>query len=534
MRNIVLIGFMGTGKTAVGERLAGRLGWAFVDTDGLVEAREGRTIPEIFQSQGEAYFRHLESQVVGEVCLGERQVIATGGGVVLRPENRKLLREAGVVISLVAEPEALLARLGSAEGRPLLAGNVQGNLLRLLREREPLYRDADIVLDVTGKELEDVVNECLDRLGERVCETLTVRTRERVYPVHVGEGIVSLLGWALGKIASGRRVALLTHRDLHARYGEMVVRALEASGYEVTVITIPSGERTKSLRTAQRLYDCLASSRIDRSSILVAMGGGVIGDVGGFVASTYMRGIPLVHLPTTLLAQVDSSIGGKTAVNHPRAKNLVGTFYQPHMVMADVAFLRSLPKREVRAGLAEVVKAGVVGDPDLFLHLEQNHRRILSLETNPLVESIKRAVAVKVHVVEEDERDQNRRMVLNYGHTIGHALEVAAGFRYRHGEAVAIGMALEAEVARRMGLFPEESARRQEELLRHIGLPTRPRAVEPMKVLEAMALDKKARGGKLRFALPVAIGHVEIVEDVPTSILEEVLRDGEDPCGTWS
>jgi len=526
MRNVVLIGFMGTGKTAIGERLARHLGWAFVDTDALVEAREGRTIPEIFQKDGEAYFRELESRVIADICRGERQVIATGGGAVLRQENRKLLREAGVVISLVADPEVLLVRLGSGKGRPLLAGDVRGNLQRLLREREPFYQEADVIVDVTGKDPEEVVEECLSRLCGRVCETILVHTRERTYPVYVGEGAVSLLGWEVAKISSGRKVALLTHRDLHARYGESVVNSLEAFGFDVAVITIPAGERAKSLRTVWELYDSLTSARMDRTSILVAMGGGVIGDVGGFVASTYMRGIPLVHLPTTLLAQVDSSIGGKTAVNHQRAKNLIGTFYQPHMVVVDTTFLRTLPKREVRAGLAEVVKAGVIGDPDLFLHLERSHTQILSLEAGPLVEAIKRAVAVKVRVVEEDERDQSRRMVLNYGHTIGHALEIAAGFRYRHGEAIAIGMALEAEVATRMGLFPEGEARRQEELLRRMGLPTRARAVDPGKVLEAMAFDKKARGGKLRFALPRAIGRVEVVEDVPPALLEEVLRGG--------
>ncbi|MBI4278243.1 MAG: 3-dehydroquinate synthase [Armatimonadetes bacterium] len=524
MRNVVLIGFMGTGKTEAGRLLARRLGWSFIDTDALIEAREGRTIAEIFRDCGEPYFRDVEARATAEAARAGRAVIATGGGAVLREENRARLRASGWIVSLVAEPEVLLARVGAGVERPLLAGEPEANLRRLLSEREPLYRDADLVLDVSRRGVEDVVNRVVEFLAGYEEASVPVRLGSRSYAFHVGDGNLALLGWHLRGIGAGRGVALLTHPRLRTMMGNALAANLREWGFDPAVVTVPAGERSKGLRTASRVYDALVAHRCDRGAALVCLGGGVIGDLGGFVAATYMRGIALVHAPTTLLAQVDSSIGGKTAVNHPRAKNLIGAFYQPRLVAADIAALRSLPAREVRSGLAEIIKAAVIADADLFQYLEQHLDRILALEREILVEAIRRAAAIKAQVVEEDEFESHRRQVLNYGHTIGHAIEVATGYgRYAHGEAIAIGMHLEAVLAARMGLIGDAVVARQEALLARAGLPTRPEGVASRAVMEAMALDKKAREGRIRFALPLRLGEVAIRDDVPPPLVQEVL-----------
>ncbi|MDQ7842747.1 MAG: 3-dehydroquinate synthase [Armatimonadota bacterium] len=522
MRNVVLIGFMGTGKSAVGQILARRLGWTFVDIDRRAARRERATVPQILARHGEGYFRDVEARIIAEVAGRRDLVIATGAGVVLRPENMRRLRANGWIVSLTAPVDVLLTRLG--ERRPSLGGDARGEVVRLLDQRRPLYRDADLMIDVSVATPDRVADAVLAFLGRRDRRTVPVHLSGRDYPVHIGEGILPLLPVDLAALGAGRRVAVVTHRSVRRSAAGALLGVLRSQGFEVSVFDVPAGEGSKSLVMVGALCTRLARARVDRHSTLLAVGGGVVGDLGGFVAATYMRGIRLVHVPTTLLAMVDSSIGGKTGVNHAGVKNLVGAFYQPSAVVADVRTLQTLPERELRSGLAEVVKTAVVGDADLFEFLEDNLAAVLRREPDALIEVISRCAAFKARVVEADEAERAERQILNYGHTLGHAVEAAAGFRgLTHGEAVAIGMALEARLAQRLGLTSAATVERQNALLARIGLPVRLGPVSRAAVWRALALDKKSKDGVLRWPMLVGIGSVRREQEVPEALLREVI-----------
>ena len=524
MRNVVLIGFMGTGKSAIGQILARRLAWTFVDTDSRVAARERATVPQIFARHGESYFRDAEARAIAEIAGRRDLVIATGGGAVLKPENMQRLRAHGWIISLTAPADVLVKRLADGERRARLHGDARQSVTRLLDQRRPLYRDADLMVDVSVASPDRVAQVVLDFLASRERRTIPVRLSDRTYPVHVGDGIVPLLPVDLRETGAGRRVAVLSHRRVLSVAGAPMLSILRAAGFEPVVLQVPAGERSKSLVVAGALFSRLARARADRQTTLITLGGGVVGDLGGFVASAYMRGIRLIHVPTTLLAMVDSSIGGKTGVNHAGAKNLVGAFYQPAAVIADVRHLRSLPDREFRSGLAEVIKAAVIGDPVLFEFLEEHLAAVLRREPGPLTDAVVRTAAFKARIVEADVLERDERQILNYGHTIGHAVEAAAGFRrLTHGESVAIGMVLEAQLAQRLGLVPPAAVERQNALLDRAGLPVRLGPLNRSAVLRALALDKKHKDGVLRWPLLVGIGRVRREQEVPEALLREVI-----------
>jgi len=545
--NVVLIGFMGTGKTAVGRALAARLGLAFVDTDALVEERAGRSVARIFAEDGEEVFRRLESEAVASAGDRAGTVIATGGGVVLRPENMARLRQRGMVVALRAAPAAILARVGAGSARPLLGANPEERVRRLLVERGPLYEDADLVVDTSDLSTDEIAR-CIEafamtwkggappaaRSGDSVpAETVRVEVGPRGYEVRIGTGLLRRIGEDLRRCGISGKIAVLTHPRLRALYGGTLVSSLEDAGYEVATVEVAPSEASKSLRVATRVYDALLEARLDRASALVVLGGGVAGDLGGFVAATFLRGIAWAAVPTTLLGQVDAAIGGKTAVNHPRGKNLIGAVHQPALVLADIDTLASLPMREVRSGMAEVIKTGVIGAPDLLAYLEGRLRAVLRRRPDALAWVVARCAAYKAQVVAGDEREEAGRIVLNYGHTIGHGIEAAAGYRgLTHGEAIAVGMTLEAAIAVRLGVADAVVQERQTALLRRTGLPTRlselrlRHPLQPAAVAEAMTHDKKARAGRLRFVLPVEVGRTVVRDDVPARLLEEVLGDG--------
>ncbi|HXX38850.1 MAG TPA: 3-dehydroquinate synthase [bacterium] len=545
--NVVLIGFMGTGKTVVGRALASRLRWPFVDTDALVEQRAGRSIPRIFAEDGEATFRRLEADVVAAVGESQGMVIATGGGVVLNRDNMARLRRNGVIVALRAGVHAILARLDGDGDRPLLGADPEGSIRRLLTERGPLYEDADLVVDTSLARADDTVRVIemfattwrgrsgdasppgAGSMAERV---VRVATRSRGYDVRIGRGLIGDIGDHLRGLGMTGRIAVLTHPRLEGLYGDRVTSSLRAAGYEAVTVTVPPSETSKSLRAANRLYDRLLEARLDRGSVLVVLGGGVAGDLGGFVAATFLRGIAWAAIPTTLLAQVDAAIGGKTAVNHSRGKNLVGAVHQPVLVVSDIDTLGSLPLREMQSGMAEVIKTGVIGSPGLFSYLEDGLKAVLRRDPDALATVVARCAAYKAGVVTSDEREEAGRIVLNYGHTIGHGIEAAAGYRgLTHGEAVAVGMTLEGRLAVRMGLCDAASMERQAALLRGAGLPVRVADLRTRHrpsagaIAAAMALDKKARAGRLRFVLPVEVGRTVVRDDVPATLVEEVLGD---------
>jgi len=539
-RNVVLIGFMGTGKTVVGREVAARTARPFVDTDALIEERAGRPIHQIFAEAGEPTFRRLEAEIVASVSDREGLVIATGGGVVLRADNMANLRRRGIIVALVADPQTIMARVGSGGGRPLLEGDPEERIRRLHGERDALYRDADLVIDTSGLSPQDATERVLAFVAARggLPQTpderiVAVPLGARAYEIRIGRGVLRRAGDALRERGVGGRLALLTHPVLAALYGNALAESLRAVGWSVTLITVPPAESSKSLRVAARIYDALVEARLDRSSALLVLGGGVVGDLGGFVAATFLRGIAWAALPTTLLAQVDAAIGGKTAVNHSRAKNLIGAVHQPALVLADIDTLRTLPPREVRSGLSEVIKTAVIGPPDLFQYLEEHLRAALNRNPEVLVHIVSRCAEFKASVVAADEHEAAGRIVLNYGHTIGHGIEAAAGYRgLTHGEAIAVGMTLEARLAVRLGLCAPSLFDRQTRLLETAGLPVRleqlrlRHPMDPRTIAAAMGHDKKVLGGRVRFVLPTGIGQTVIRDDVPAPLIEEALADG--------
>lgn len=356
---------------------------------------------------------------------------------------------------------------------------------------------------------------------------LRVELPDRSYEISVESGALRRVGERMERLGLGRRAVLVTHPEVHALYGEVVIGSVRATGREVEVALVPSGEASKCVRELQRLWEEFARLQLDRRTAVLALGGGVIGDLAGFAAATYLRGLDLVQLPTTLLAQVDASVGGKTAIDLPAGKNLVGAFHQPRWVAADVATLASLPQRELRAGLAEVIKYGVIADADLFAFLERERDRILAGDPDALTEIVLRSCQIKAEVVRQDEREDGLRAVLNYGHTIGHAVEAVAGYSgLRHGECVAIGMTAAAMLAARLGLFSDAEAKRQRALLQSYGLPvTLPPDQSVEAILAAMRWDKKARDGELRFVLPERIGAVRFGCPVPPGTIAQVLAE---------
>lgn len=331
------------------------------------------------------------------------------------------------------------------------------------------------------------------------------------YDILFAPGLLRRLGELLRGLNIEGKVALVTSPTVAALYGQLAVASLEGAEYAVRVIEMPDGEEHKNLDTLSSLYDACLDAGIERGDTVVTMGGGVVGDTAGLLAATYMRGLPLVQVPTTLLGQVDASVGGKVAIDHPRAKNLIGAFYQPRLVVADPQVLETLPPEEFRCGLAEVIKAGVIRAPRLFAHLEE-------LGAEPLAPLVAQAIAVKVEVVSADPFEKGLRAILNFGHTIGHGIETVCNYTLRHGDAVSVGMVGATQIAVDMGLCKPDLKRRLSDMLRRFGLPVVVPGANPHAVWAAMAADKKRWRGRLRFVLPRAIGDVIVVDDVPEGV----------------
>jgi 3-dehydroquinate synthase len=347
------------------------------------------------------------------------------------------------------------------------------------------------------------------------------------YTILVESGALGAVGQHLAALGVGRRAALVTDSAIMALHGTAVVESLTRAGFTVTVIEVPEGETAKTLAVAEQCWDRLLAAGLDRSSTVLGLGGGAVGDLAGFIAATYMRGMHFVTLPTTVLAQVDASIGGKTAIDHPKAKNLIGAFHQPRLVVVDPSVVRTLPEREFRSGLAEIVKHGIVLEQPYFEEVERDAAALLARRLDVLENVIGGSCRLKASVIERDpEEKSDLRFALNYGHTIGHALEAVTGYgRWTHGEAVSLGIAAEARLARRLTLADEATVARQERLLAGLGLPIRVGAIDVEAVLSAMSRDKKARDGRVPFVLAPRLGEFRVVYDVPVAEIRSALRE---------
>jgi len=353
---------------------------------------------------------------------------------------------------------------------------------------------------------------------------LRIDLADRSYDILIGRNFFPHLGDHLSHLKSARRALIVTNPAVNKLYGKVLTEGLENAGLEIEYVEIPEGETHKTLQDAQTVYDHLIDNQYDRNTLLVALGGGVIGDLTGFIAATFLRGVPYVQVPTTLLSQVDSSVGGKTAVNHPQGKNLISAFYQPRLVAIDLDTLTSLPPDEFRAGMAEIIKYGVIEDPRLFDFLEKNSQKILDQDTECLQHIIETSCAIKAKVVERDERESSYRMVLNFGHTIGHAVEALTGYsRFKHGEAIAIGMVYAAKLSCQLGKCSAKVVQKIQALVEQYGLPSRLPEFSSKEYIESMYRDKKAHDRNIRFILVKDIGTVEIVDRVAEADIQKVL-----------
>ena len=355
-------------------------------------------------------------------------------------------------------------------------------------------------------------------------ERIKVDLDSRSYEIIIGQDILGQIGAAVKRLNLTPKILIISNASIAGLYADKIKDSLEQAGFEVKVVTVPEGEKSKSIKEAEFLYNKMLDLRLDRNASILSLSGGVIGDLSGFVAATYMRGIAYVQAPTTLLAQVDSSVGGKTGLNLPRGKNLVGAFYQPRLVYIDTDVLKTLSDDELKAGLAEVVKYGVIRDKKLFEYLEENIDKILKKDPALLEHIIACSCRIKAEVVSEDERESGLRAILNYGHTIGHAIEATSGYgMYKHGQAVAIGMVYAGRIALKLEMISQEELQRQTDLLKKIGLPVELPDMDLTKITEAILLDKKIEADKIRFILPQRIGKVIIHPDISLDLIKEVL-----------
>jgi 3-dehydroquinate synthase len=356
-------------------------------------------------------------------------------------------------------------------------------------------------------------------------QTVRVELGDRSYDIEIGSGILSGIGERIKQFGFSPRIAVVSNPTVFNLYGDVVMASLKSAGFDCFNILIPDGEEYKNYNQAYHILTELLKNRLDRNSCLIALGGGVIGDITGFAASIYMRGIHFIQVPTTLLSQVDSSVGGKTGVNHELGKNMIGTFYQPGLVWIDIAALKTLPKRELLCGIAEIIKYGVIWDGELFEFLEKNRKAILTLDPLPLTHIIRRSCEIKAEVVSKDERESGLRAILNYGHTIGHAIETETGYKkYLHGEAIAIGMHLEARLSAVMNLLDERQAARIKALIEAYGLPSGlPEGLGEDKLIAHMKLDKKVVAGEMKFILPQEIGKVGIQKGINAADIERAV-----------
>lgn len=526
---------MGAGKSTVGALLARRLGRPFFDLDQAIEQATHKTIPQIFAEAGEARFREIEAHLLKQFAAHPTPtVIACGGGAILSEENRRVMRQHGWIVYLKASVEILLSRIPDASTRPLLQPDPAERLQAIAAQREPLYQQADWILPTDGKTPEQVAEQLACLIQPTPDKPLTLPVLEgqpHAYTVFLASGLRHALPQRLIEFGKPSQMAILSHPSLQ-RWVEPLASALNQHGIPAHTLYVPSGERFKTLHTVERIHRKLAQCGADRHSWLVVVGGGVLGDVGGFVAATYMRGICFFQVPTTLLAQVDSSVGGKVGVDLPEGKNLVGAFHQPGAVFIDPEILTTLSARHWRNGFAEMLKYGIALHSGLWLRLKMmvsggwlTPRRVRKTADGWLL-PIARCVQIKSEIVSADERDtEGLRALLNFGHTVGHAIERALNYRgWLHGEAIAAGMVAEAQIGVLMGITPEETLAELKHTLHQAGLPVALPPVAPETLLEAMQADKKRIGEQFHIVLLKAVGEAALVSNIPADTILEALR----------
>ena len=564
-RNIILVGFMASGKSVVGRALSRLTGRPFLDADEEVVRRAGKSIDRIFQESGETAFRDLERSVIRDLCARPGNVIAGGGGAFVDAGNRSRMLAGGTVFCLSAQAETILRRMSDSRDaspsqtpspplasstqdaappepaepvRPLLAGtDPMGRIKALLTQRADAYAQAHHTIETDHRSPDETAQRILEICGfensggwgeAKIPPDLAAEVHHAggSYPVIAGWGVLEDLGQRLSGMGIKGPAYIITDNNVMTPYGRRAQVSLQKAGIAAHCFIIPAGEASKSFQLAQAIYDWLVSLRAERGQAVIAVGGGVVGDLAGFVAATFLRGLPFVQVPTSMAAMVDAAIGGKVAVNLPQAKNMVGAFHQPKGVFADVETLATLGKRELSEGWAEAIKHGFILDAGLVDVFEEHAESLMALEPGVSSEVVRRSMAIKAQVVSRDERETlGVRILLNYGHTIGHALESSTDYgRFLHGEGVSVGMMGAIHIAHEMGMVPKALIDRQRSLLERFNLPTRAPGVAPEDVMRAMSLDKKTVGGSNRFVLLEDVGKAVVRSDVPRALVEATVR----------
>jgi shikimate kinase / 3-dehydroquinate synthase len=502
---------MGSGKSRVARALGELWRSAPVDLDERIEKLAGATVAQIFERHGEARFRALEAEALRKL-LGDptARVIALGGGTVTSRELRRTLLSAGTLITLRASLDTLCTRVGSGRDRPLLAGvDIREKLTTLLEERKEAYAECHAEVDTDDRDPLLLAHQIDAVVSE---QPIVVPLGLRTYRVEVGPGVRHALPARVQAATSGRHVVLVTDTGVREPWATRLEAELVQAGKQVALVCLPAGEEHKNITSIETIWNAALDAGVDRDALVLAVGGGVVGDMAGFAAATILRGIACGQLPTTLLAMVDSAVGGKTGIDRPQGKNLIGAFQQPRFVLCDIETLSTLPLAERRAGLAEVVKSAWLDGDESVCLLEDSAESLVAGDLAATGEAVRMAVELKARVVTEDERETGARALLNLGHTVGHAIEVASGFgALRHGEAVALGMVAAFRLAARLGRASESDGERAIKLMKRLGLPTDVDRYLDDRTLAFIGADKKRKGGKLRFIVPSVPGQTDIV-----------------------
>ena len=521
---IYFTGFMATGKSRIGEATAKSLGLEFIDTDKFIEQKESKTIAEIFAQDGEAHFRKLEIEAVKEISNAGPSVVALGGGTLTQPEVVDIIRETGLLIRLWAPLETLSERIGRKTTRPLMAGldenQRKDKISSMLKEREPFYSLANFSVKSCEKvSIEKLSSQIMAQITAWKHKKIQVNTPSGSYPIFIGYDIINHFGPVINGLGLETEYLLTTDQNVY-NLQRHNLREIQRQVGACRLFRFPSGEKFKTLQTLNRLYTFMLRKGYSRKTTLLQFSGGVVGDMAGFGASSFQRGIPFIQIPTTLLSMVDSSVGGKVAVNHPLGKNMIGAFYQPKAVFIDIKTLETLPQEEFLAGLAEIVKYGIIWDKEFFDYLYDNSDKLLARDPEILINVVEKCCAIKAEVVGLDEKESGIRAILNYGHTFGHAIEKLTNYeKFSHGIAVSLGMRVAGKLSTLLGLWTSADEARQTHLLNALGMP-KTFHVDKEEAYKAMGIDKKADKGNRVFILPTEIGKVEIKKGISRDLID--------------
>ena len=540
---VYLIGFSGTGKSSVAKLIANALGWDFIDMDEEIESTFGKPISEIFQTKGEKWFREEESKLLHNISVKNKHIISTGGGVPVEEQNMNLMLKTGYVICLDASVDEIVARLSILSGsdnklsdRPKITNLSLEDISNFKSDRANIYARANFTVNTNELTVEQVTNELLKSINKflnkiNVTEwqkidgfCTSVENINNIYPVYVGSDLYEKLPQILEPYLIKQKIFLLAD-DGSKLYMRKIQKIFELNNIKTTTLVLNSGEQSKSLENTSSIYEWLSSEQADRDDILIGIGGGMVGDIAGYVAATYMRGIKFVLIPTTLLSMSDSSIGGKTAIDVNNIKNLVGSFHNPSLVLSDLGALDTLPQRQINSGWAELIKHGFIKDRELLDQMMDI--KDFNYLNEELISIIKKSIKIKADIVSVDENEKyGQRILLNYGHTLGHAIEASTNLnKYTHGEAVSLGMVFAAKLSNKLGLLSDDDYNFHIQILNKFDLPTDFKNINWENCFDLIKNDKKVKAGKINWVLLKSLGISFTKNDISEDILMEIVRE---------